>query len=133
MVEQRAPVLFIEVEHVEEGREERLEVLAVGLVSSYTGLEGASRLRNQAFSVHLEDPGGGFCPKILVADVKICLLDLGFVLATRTMQFLYRLGHLGALFAAPVNRNADPEAQHVVVPKLLGSVLPHILHVEIGV
>src|SRR5437016_9300517 len=107
MVEQRAPVLFIEMEHVEEGREQRLEILAIGLVSSYTGLEGASRLRNQAFAVHLEDPGGGFCPKILVADVKVSLLDLGFVLAARTMQLLCRLCYLGTLLAAPVNRNAD--------------------------
>ena len=78
-------------------------------------------------------PGGGFCPKILVADVKVGLLDLGFVFATRTMQFLYCLGHLRALLAAPVNRNAHPEAQHVIVPKLLCRVLPHVLHVEIGV
>src|SRR2546426_11878099 len=44
VIEQRAPVLFVETEHVEKGREQRLEILAIGFISSYTGVESAGRL-----------------------------------------------------------------------------------------
>ena len=55
------------------------------------------------------------------------------VFAPGTAQFLHRLRQFGPLFAAAINGNADPETQHVVVAELLGGVLPHVLHIEIGI
>jgi len=62
-----------------------------------------------------------------------CLLHLGFVLAAGTVQSFRRLRQFRPLFAVAKDRNANAEAQHVVVAELFRSVLPHVLHVEIGI
>src|ERR1019366_8960697 len=42
----RLPVLFVELEYVEEGSEQGLKILAIRLIRSHTGLESCARLRN---------------------------------------------------------------------------------------
>src|SRR5258708_278574 len=48
------PILFIEVQHVEERSEHRLEVLFVRLVGREARLKRGTRLRSETFAVNLE-------------------------------------------------------------------------------